>query len=102
MSKTALLAKLPIKADARETFLEAFGAMVQAVEAEEGTEIYILNWGHGDDANTAYIYELYTDADALKIHGSSDAMKTMMGALGDVMAGAPEMIMLTPAAGKGL
>ena len=102
MSKTALLAKLPIKADAKETFLQAFGAMLTAVEAEAGTEIYILNWGQKGDENTAYIYELYTDADALAVHSGSDAMKAMMGALGDVMAGAPELIPLTPSAGKGL
>jgi hypothetical protein len=29
-------------------------------------------------------------------------MKALMGALGGVMAGAPELVMLTPAAGKGL
>ena len=47
MSKTAVLAKLPIKPDAKDTFLDAFGAMLDAVESEEGTEIYILNWfGH--------------------------------------------------------
>ena len=91
-----------INAEAKETFLEAFGAMLTAVDAEEGTEIYILNWGQKDDENTAYIYELYTDTDALATHGGSDAMKTLMGALGDLLAGAPEMIMLTPAAGKGL
>lgn len=102
MSKTALLAKLPIKPDAKETFLEAFGAMITAVEAEEGTEIYILNWGQGDDENTAFIFELYTDADAMTVHSSSDAMKALMGSLGDVMAGAPELIPLTPAVGKGL
>lgn len=102
MSKTAVLAKLPIKPDAKETFLNAFGAMIDAVNAEEGTEIYILNWGHKDDENTAYIYELYTDGDALAVHSGSDAMKALMGSLGDVMSGAPELIMLTPAVGKGL
>ena len=102
MSKTAVLAKLPIKPDAKETFLEAFGAMLTVVEDAAATEIYILNWGQKDDENTAYIYELYTDGDALAVHSGSDAMKALMGALGDVMAGAPELVMLTPAAGKGL
>ena len=71
MSKTAVLAKLPIKPDAKGTFTEAFAAMLAAVEAEEGTEIYILNWGQKDDENTAYIYELYTDNDALAVHSLS-------------------------------
>ena len=76
--------------------------MLEAVESEAGTEIYILNWGQNDDENTAYIYELYADGDALALHSGSDAMKALMGALGGVMAGAPELVMLTPAAGKGL
>ena len=80
MSKTAVLAKLPIKPDAKDTFLDAFGAMLEAVESEEGTEIYILNWGQNDDENTAYIYELYADGDALPSQ-RSDAMKALMGAL---------------------
>ena len=71
MSKTAVLAKLPIKPDAKDTFLDAFGAMLEAVESEAGTEIYILNWGQNDDENTAYIYELYTDGDALAVHSGS-------------------------------
>ncbi|MGB0500496.1 MAG: putative quinol monooxygenase [Acidimicrobiales bacterium] len=99
MSKTAVLAKLPIKPDAKDTFLDAFGAMLDAVESEAGTEIYILNWGQNDDENTAYIYELYADGDALAVHSGSDAMKALMGALGGVMAGAPELVMLTPAVG---
>ncbi|MEM9200049.1 MAG: putative quinol monooxygenase [Actinomycetota bacterium] len=102
MSKTALLAKLPIKPDAKDTFMDAFGAMLEAVEAEAGTELYILNWGKKDDENTAFIYELYSDKEALAVHSGSDAMQALMAALGDVMAGAPELIPLTPAVGKGL
>ena len=36
------------------------------------------------------------------MHSGSDAMRTLMGTLGDVMAGAPELVMLSPAVGKGL
>lgn len=101
MTKVAVLAKLPIRPDAKATFLEAFSAMEAAVAEESGTEIYILNWDSSDE-NVAYIYELYTDSEALGVHSGSEAMKALMGALGDVMAGAPELIMLNPATGKGL
>ena len=89
MSKTAVLAKLPIKDGEKDTFLAAFDAMVDQVGDEPGTEIYILNWGRKDDANTAYIYELYTDGDALAAHSGSDAMKALTGALGGILAGKP-------------
>ena len=56
--------------------------MLDAVESEEGTDLH-PNWGQNDDENTAYIYELYTDGDAL---GSTAAPmpKALMGALGGV------------------
>ena len=75
--------------------------MCEQVDQEEGTEIYILNWDRKDE-NVAYIYELYTDKDALKSHGSSEAMQALQGALAGILAGAPELIMLTPDSGKGL
>ncbi|MEO0492016.1 MAG: putative quinol monooxygenase [Actinomycetota bacterium] len=101
MSKVSLLAKLPIKEGSKDAFLAAFADMATAVEAEAGTEIYILNWANDDD-HMAYIFELYTDADAMAVHSGSDAMKALMGALGDILGGAPELIMLTPDSGKGL
>jgi len=101
MSKVAVLAKLPVRPEAKAEFLAAFSEMEAAVANESGTEIYILNWDSSDE-NLAYIYELYTDADALGVHSGSEAMKALMGALGGVLAGAPELIMLNPATGKGL
>ena len=35
-------------------------------------------------------------------HSSSDAMAALIGALGDVLDGAPDMIVMTPHSGKGL
>ena len=96
-----MIAKLPLKEGARDAFLAAYEGMNAQVAEEAGTEIYILHFDRKDE-NVAYIYELYTDNDALAVHSGSDAMKALMGALGDVMAGAPELIMLTPDAGKGL
>jgi quinol monooxygenase YgiN len=101
MTKVAVLAKLPINPDAKDAFVAAFAAMEAAVAEESGTEIYILNWDAADE-NLAYIYELYTESDALGVHSGSEAMKALMGALGGLLAGAPELIMLNPASGKGL
>ncbi len=101
MSKVSLVAKLPLKSDKRDDFIEKFSAMTDAVESEAGTEIYILNF-QADNENIAWVYELYTDADAMTVHSSSDAMGALIGALGDILDGAPEMIVLTPHSGKGL
>jgi quinol monooxygenase YgiN len=101
MSKVSLIAKLPLKADKKADFLEKFDAMMQAVAGEDGTEIYILNFEQANE-NIAWIYELYTDAEAMGIHSGSDAMADLIGAMGDILDGAPEMIMTVPHVGKGL
>ncbi len=101
MSKTAMIAKLPLKEGARDAFLTAYDAMNAQVAKEAGTEIYILHFDRKDD-HVAYIYELYRDVDSLKLHGGTDAMKTFQTAIGDLLGGAPELISLTPATGKGL
>ncbi len=101
MSKVALIAKLPVKPGKRDELVAAFGPMTEAVNAEAGTEIYILNLDQGDE-NVAWVYELYTDSDGMAVHSSSDAMGALFGVLGDLIDGAPELIMLTPALGKGL
>lgn len=101
MSKVSLIAKLPLKADKKDEFVEKFGAMIEAVNGEAGTEIYILHFEQADE-NVAWVYELYADADAMATHSSSDAMAALIGALGDVLDGAPDMIVMTPHSGKGL
>ena len=101
MSKVSLIAKLPTKPGKRDDLVAAFGPMMEAVNEEAGTEVYILNLDNGDE-NVAWVYELYTDADAMGLHGGSDAMAALFGALGDLLDGAPELIMTTPVAGKGL
>ena len=101
MSKVSLIAKLPLKADKKDEFVEQFGGMIAAVNDEAGTEIYILNFEQANE-NIAWVYELYTDDAAMATHSSSDAMAALIGSLGDVLDGAPEMIVLTPHSGKGL
>ena len=101
MSKTAILATLPIKEGEKDAFLAAFAAMEAQVEQEGGTEIYSLHWDRKND-HMAYIYELYTDKDSFKAHGGSEAMQAFQVAIGGLLAGAPELVGLTPETGKGL
>ena len=101
MSKTALIAKIPLKPGCRDDFVTAFTPMIEQVNSEAGTEIYILHFDAGDE-NLVWVYELYTDQDAFAAHSGSDAMQQLFGALGDLLGGAPEMITVTPVVGKGL
>ncbi len=101
MAKTSLIAKLPLKPGTRDQLVAAFAPMIEQVNAEPGTEFYVLNLDDADE-NVVWVYELYTDADALAAHSSSDAMAALFGTIGDLIDGAPELIKTTPVLGKGL
>jgi quinol monooxygenase YgiN len=101
MSKTSLIAKLPLKPGTRDQLQAAFGPMMEQVNNEAGTEIYILNFDQGDE-NIVWVYELYTDADAMAAHSGSETMQKLFGEIGALLDGEPELIMATPVSGKGL
>lgn len=101
MSKVALIAKLPTKPGKRDDLVAAFAPMLEAVNEEAGTELYILNLDQGDE-NVTWVYELYTDSDGMTAHSSSETMASLFGALGDLLDGSPDLIMLQPVGGKGL
>ena len=82
MSKTAVLAKLPIKPDAKDTF-RTRSAPCSRPSSPRRVPRSTSQPGSNDDENTAYIYELYADGDALAVHSGFD-MKALMGALGGV------------------
>jgi len=75
--------------------------MLEQVNTEAGTEIYILNEDQADE-NLVWVYELYRDSDSFGEHTSSDAMAALLGALRDLLDGDAGLHMLTPIAGKGL
>lgn len=102
MSKPAVIAKITTQDGKRDEVIAVFRKMIDYVTAsEEGTEVYAL---HTDDkdANVLYFYELYRDGESLASHGTSDMMKAVGGELRGLTAARPEIIMLTPVAGKGL
>ena len=101
MSKVALIAKLPVKAGRRDELVAAFQPMLDAVNDEAGTEIYILSLDQGDE-NVAYVFELYSDADAMGAHSSSDTMAALIGSIGELFDGDAVFTMLAPVGGKGL
>ena len=102
MSKPVLLAKLTAVDGKRDELLAMIGDMgMKNVSGEPGTEIYAAHKDQGDE-NVVWFYEMYTDGDALKAHGGSDAMKDFGRATGPLMNGRPELIFLEPVAAKGI
>ncbi len=101
MSKVSLIAKLTLQPGKRDDFVAAFAPMMEAVKDEAGTELYILNF-QDDDEHVVWVYELYTDSDAMAVHSGSEAMTALFGALGDLLGGAPELIACTPHMAEGI
>lgn len=83
------------KADAMASVLVQ---MVEAARAEPGVEIYSYHRGEG---NTFWFFALMTDAESMRKHGQTDAMKVAMEAFVPLMAGPPQMSSAVPVAALG-
>lgn len=96
-----MIAKFTCVDGKRDELYAGLAPMMDHVESEAGTQLYQL-LEDPNDPNVAYMYELYRDAEALQAHSTSDVMKQIMNAFGGILAGRPELTMLTPVRGKGL
>lgn len=101
MPKVAAIAKLTAVEGQRDALVKVMEQLVDATEDESGTEIYVLNLDN-KDADVIWFYELYSDQDALSSHSKSPTMQTVIGQLGGLVAGAPELNIVTPYRGKGV
>ena len=101
MSKISLIAKLTA-ADGKADELEvALRGVIAAAAEEEGLEVYSAH-AAADEPGVYYFFELYRDQAAMDVHGKGDGMRTAMGAFGGLLAGRPEITMMSPVAAKGL
>jgi quinol monooxygenase YgiN len=101
MSKVGVIAKMQAQPGKRQEALDALQQLVDNAQGEAGTLIYAMHVDTADEA-TIWFYELYSDGDALAAHSGSDVMKQVGMGLREVMAGRPELHVLSPVAGKGL
>jgi quinol monooxygenase YgiN len=101
MSKVSAIVKLTAQAGKRDELASAFKVLLDAVESEAGTLTYILHSDNRED-DVLWFYELYTDNDAFAAHGASETMKAVGPSLAPLLAGRPEMHIVTPIGGKGL
>jgi quinol monooxygenase YgiN len=95
MSKVSAIAKLTATDGQRDALVKVMEQLVDAAADEKGTELYVLNLDD-KDANVVWFFELYSDKGALGEHSNSDAMKAVIGQLGGLVAGAPELNICTP------
>ena len=84
----ATITPLPDQVDAVR---EALLAAVPKVHEEPGCELYALHEGKGDFV----MVERWASPEALKVHGTAEALTTLGGALNGKVAGAPAVLRLT-------
>src|SRR5687768_12419006 len=102
MDKVAVHVKLTATPGKGKELVEAFSSLYGApLDAEPGTELHVIHQGK-DDPDTVVFYELYSDADALAVHQTGEALKAVYPKLAGLVSGPPEMIVLEPRNAKGI
>ena len=101
MSMISVVAKLTVQEGKRAEVVDGLAPMMDHVETEDGTLVYILMEDAADE-NVLWLYEQYAHQDAFDGHSASDQMKALGGAIGAHLAAPPELHFCTPVRGKGL
>ena len=101
MAQVSVIAKLVAKEGKRDELVEQLSKLVAAAQDEPGTLVYSVNLST-TDPEVVYFFELYTDRDALAVHGKSDAFAAAGVGMGDLLGAKPELYMCELATAKGL
>lgn len=101
MSKIAMVAKLVAKEGKATELGELLGRLVEAARDEVGTELYVLSQDAARPEAWA-VFEVYADQAALDVHSQSATMAEVFGAVGGLLAEAPELTIVHPVAAKGI
>ncbi|MCW2684133.1 MAG: putative monooxygenase [Blastococcus sp.] len=86
-----VVATITPKPDQLDAVREALLAAVPKVHAEPGCELYALHEGKGEFV----MVERWESPEAMKAHGSAEALTTLGGQLADKLAAAPAVRRLT-------
>ena len=87
-----VVATLTAKPDSVDAVRETLTRAVKDVHDEPGCQLYSLH-----EAGATFVFvEQWADADALKTHSTAPAVTTMFKDVGEHLAGAPDIKMLTP------
>jgi quinol monooxygenase YgiN len=89
----AVIAKIPVKPEAKDEAIEEIKALMAKVAEEEGTLHYTLNVDRNNPDTLVFI-ERYTDMDALKAHGATEHFQEFMGKSMNFAAGPPDIVVL--------
>jgi quinol monooxygenase YgiN len=102
MTQIALFVKLVALPGKRDEILEILEQNLEAAQEEEGTLAYAFHYDARND-DVLWVYELYTDQDAMMLHTKSDIFTAGFPKLQELLAEPLAANMVTPTAkGKGI
>lgn len=87
-----VVATLTAKPESVDTVRDTLRGVVADVHAEPGCQLYALH----ETGDTFIFVEQWADGEALKTHSTAPAATTMFGAIGEHLAGAPDIKVLQP------
>jgi quinol monooxygenase YgiN len=87
-----VVASFTAKPESVEAVRTACTAAIESVHDEPGCQLYSLH----QTGDTFVFIEQWADAEALKTHSTAPAVGTLFAAIGEHLAGAPDLKMLEP------
>jgi (4S)-4-hydroxy-5-phosphonooxypentane-2,3-dione isomerase len=100
VAKVAIVARVRVKEGRVDDYLSAFAPLLEQVENEPGTLVYLLQRSN-DDPNVFWTSELYADEASFELHRSSDIHAASTPVFTELIAEA-EVIIGEAVTGKGL
>lgn len=92
-----VVATLTVKPESVDAVRDAAKTAIEAVHQEPGCELYSLHEADG----TFVFVEQWADDEALKTHSGAPAVAAFFGAIGEHLAGAPDIkVLQTVVAGE--
>jgi quinol monooxygenase YgiN len=100
MSKVGVIVKFTAKAGKKDELAEHLQSLVEAAEAENGTEDWAVHLSPIEE-NAVWIYEVYKDQAAMDTHNGARETVEAKVHTSELTEGAPQVFPLLPFAGKG-
>lgn len=100
-AKIGLWIKFTAKDGQRNSLAAHLTEVASLAHGETGTELWLVNLSP-TDPNAVWLYEAYSDQDAMHAHEATAAYEAAKAKTGSFLAGPPEVLPLLPISGKGL
>ncbi|WP_425145653.1 putative quinol monooxygenase [Deinococcus sp.] len=99
--RIGMLIKFTAQRGQRDALAEHLASLVEVAQAEVGTQVYLVSTSPAEP-DAVYLIEVYADAGGLERHNAGEKIISAKGKTETLLAGPPQVVPLSPLAGKGL